>query len=95
MQEQREVKIKVIESFDNLAGLRNGLKAISEIKDYYCGIPMPLENEQLVVEPTYPHAKELMSKKSEENTEYKIRNSFYSTSKRCKIYVIEKKKIIK
>ena len=59
---------------------------------------MPLENEQLVIEPTYPKAAELMSIRFgndfEENEPgddgYRLRNRFYCARKRVVVHVFEK-----
>ena len=54
---------------------------------------MPLDGEQLVVEPTYNKAAELMAigkvEEAEKNPGFDIRNRFYSTRHRCDIYMIE------
>jgi len=64
----------------------------------WAGIPMPIDDFQLIVEPTYPKAKELMSlgaaAKEEDLPEsmkgWKVRNVWYSHKRRCDIYMIER-----
>lgn len=84
-----------IEALDKFAGLRNALRDIAAVRDDWSGIPMPLDGERLVVEPTWPTAKEFMAmgKKAEpEIDEFpgaKIRNSFWSWSRRSDIDIWE------
>ena len=85
--------VELLEQFDNFAGLRNALHGIADEKEHWAGIPMPLQDLPLVVEPRYPKAKELMQIGREEITEEdrqdrkKLRNSFWSTHRRCRIHV--------
>lgn len=44
-----------------MAGLRNKLRALAEINGEWAGIPMPISDAPLVVEPTYPNADALMA----------------------------------
>lgn len=88
-----EARLALVESFDRFAGLRNGIRRIAEHKDEWAGIPMPLDGEQLVIEPTYPQAAELMAfgRKAVEPTPetFRIRNEFYSSKLRTDIVVYE------
>ena len=80
----------IVESFDGFANLRNGLHRIASERGDWAGIPMPLTGERLVVEPTYPKAKELSDLgKAEERLPDGIRqvNSFYSHRHRCEVLV--------
>lgn len=88
-----------MERFDGHAPLRNALRQIAEGLGHWSGVPMPLEDETLVVEPTYPNAEALMrmagGRKDEPEDEgemagAKVRNSFWSSHKRSEILVIEK-----
>lgn len=75
-----------------MAGLRNALRHVAEEKGEWCGIPMPLEGERLVVEPSYPYAGIGDIGKPDDNDDdhgLKLRGSFYSTRRRCNISVIE------
>lgn len=50
----------LLERFDGFAPLRNGLKRVAADRREWAGIPMPIDGQGLVIEPTYPKAKELM-----------------------------------
>jgi hypothetical protein len=90
---QREASLSLLEKFDGMAGLRNGLRAIASVKNEWAGIPMPLEGERLVIEPSYPKAAELMAigqgKDDEHDEPIKIRNSFFSSARQCIVHLIE------
>ena len=87
--------ISVLERFDGMAGLRNGLRKIADEKGHWAGIPMPLEGTRLVIEPRYPHAEALGRKigappddPAEETLDgAKIRNRFWSFTRRTDIIV--------
>jgi len=89
--------VELLERHDNFASLRNGLHRAAEHLGLWSGIPMPLEDETLVVEPTYPKAAELMAMcggaqrpaETADREDIKVRNSFWSTRRRCEIVVIE------
>lgn len=51
----------LLDRFDGWAHVRNGLQEIAVEREQWSGIPMPLEGMRLVVEPTYPRAKEIMA----------------------------------
>jgi hypothetical protein len=81
-----------LEQFDQLAFLRNKLREIAGIKGEWAGIPMPLEGEALVVEPRYPYAKglaQLCAGKDKGESDLKVRNRWYSASKRADIFIVE------
>lgn len=91
-------KRALLEQFDNFAPLRNGLLRASAKLGHWAGIPMPLEGEQLVVEPKYPHAEALMGMCGQQDDERdadpdlvgaKVRNTFFSTARRAHIIVAE------
>lgn len=91
--------MEVLERFDNFAPLRNKLREIAEVRGDWAGVPMPLDGETLVVEPTYPNAAALMAmcgdRAEEEDDDPEmagahVRNSFWSSHKRSTILVIEK-----
>ncbi len=56
-----EQGIALLEHHDSHAPLRNMLRDVAEERDEWSGIPMPLDGEQLVIEPTYPNAEKLMA----------------------------------
>lgn len=85
--------IETLEAFDNFSGLRNALRDIAAKRSDWAGIPMPLEDVALVVEPSYPGAKELelIGKTQgdyEDAKDLRHRNSFWSTHRRCTIHVV-------
>lgn len=41
---------------DGFAGLRNALKKVAADRGEWAGIPLPIDGQPLVIEPTYPHA---------------------------------------
>ncbi len=67
--------------------MRNGLRKVAEMRDEWAGIPMPIEDLPLTIEPTYPKAKELSEMcrpEIDENDAYrdaKIVNRFWSSKK--------------
>lgn len=61
----------------------------------WAGIPMPMEGEQLVIEPKYYKAKELMEMCGQDEgppgplAGATLRGRFYSTAKSCDIYIVD------
>lgn len=88
-----------LENWDGFAALRNSLRRVSSERQFYAGIPMPLDGEQLIIEPTYPHAEGLMAigaktrdqvdADADEFKGAKVRNRFWSSHKRQRIVVFE------
>lgn len=93
MSETEDV-VDLIDSFDNHASLRAGLARVAEHREDWAGIPMPLADQTLVVEPKYPNAKELMEfHRKEGDVDEKplaIRSAFWSTFRRCTVVIYEK-----
>ena len=89
---QPEARKEAIESLDNFAPLRNTLRSLSEEQGEWAGIPIPIESEELVIEPSYPFAPCFARKPHiDENKEgWKLRNHFHSNSKRSNIYIFGK-----
>lgn len=83
----------MLERFDNFATLRNALQGVAERDCEWAGIPMPLDGQRLVIEPTYPNAKALSEigapKREELPANVKVRNIFWSTRWRCRVWVYE------
>jgi hypothetical protein len=83
-----------IERLDGHAHLRGKLREIAEERGEWAGIPMPLEGERLVIEPSYPYAgladigPDAGATVASEG--YQLRNVFFSTIKGRDVYVIEK-----
>lgn len=91
--------LEMLERLDGHARIRNVLRQVAEDQGTWCGIPMPLAGEQLVIEPSYPHADGLMAMGAipsvpEEDRLVKqgskFRNSFFSSKLRCEIIIFEK-----
>lgn len=84
--------VAVLNRVDNFAPLRNGLRRVAHDRREWAGIPMPLDGNRLVIEPTYPGAKELSdigAPAEGPEDDCKIINSWWSTSKRGTVYVYE------
>lgn len=81
----------LLDEFDSLAGLRNGLRRIAEEKAEWAGIPMPIEGQRLVVEPRYPNAAALskLGRADDQPDNRKVRNSFWSWKKRSDVVIYE------
>jgi hypothetical protein len=81
------------EAHDGHAALRNGLRRVADGMAEYAGIPMPLDGEDLVIEPTYHKAAELMAigarQSDPDDDQWKLRNEFWSVAKRSNILVME------
>lgn len=90
--------VPLFEALDGHAGLRNALRQIAVHRGEWAGIPMPMEGDRLIVEPTYPKAAELMAigasadevADAEESARYKPRNTFWSWRRRQYVTVWEK-----
>lgn len=85
----------LMERMDGFAPLRNKLSEVAAMKGEWAGLPMPLEDEALVVEPTYPFAAGLMAmcagaeKADPEEEGLRLRNTFWSVRKQSRILIIE------
>ena len=91
-----DMVLDLLESVDKFAPLRNGLRRMAEAKREWAGIPMPLDDLSMTIEPNYPRAAELCeigaaatAKKLNEQTPegVEFRNSFWSHKLRCQIMV--------
>ena len=81
-----------LERFDSHAQERNKLRTLATEIRQWAGIPMMLEDLDLVVEPNYPLASFFHSIKKEKDIDHydaacKVRNRFYSTHRRCDIQI--------
>ncbi len=85
--------VETLESFDGFAALRNGLRRVASERDDYAGIPMPLTDLRLIIEPTYPNADKLAEIGQEhaeaQPTNVKVRNRWWSSRYRADVYVYE------
>lgn len=68
---------------------------IADLRDVYCGIPMPMDDAPLVVEPSYPNAAGLMaigrpqSEPDSDPAEWCVRSTFWSTWRHLDVAVVE------
>lgn len=88
--------VETLEKFDNFAGLRNGLRDLAATREgHWAGIPMPLDDQKLILSPKYPHAAGLMAMGAAEPEpapdDFHVRNKFYSHARRCDVLVFEEK----
>lgn len=84
---------RAVRALDGHAPLRDVLFEISKAREDWAGIPMPLDGQELVIEPSYPNAEGLMSigrKAPQEDDGWRLRNSWYSRSRRAEILIMEK-----
>jgi hypothetical protein len=90
----RSQKLRAVRAFDTHAGLRDALSQIGQERGSWAGIPMPLTGERLIIEPSYPKAKELMEigvaeRAPSDLDDARIRNSWYSLHHRAVIILWE------
>lgn len=84
-------QLGVLEEFDPLARIRNVIRDRAEALEDWAGWPMPLEGENLVIEPSYRFAKALGPKEEPKlPAEVTVRNSFWSTRWRRIVVVYER-----
>lgn len=72
--------------------MRNALREESAKRDWYAGIPMPLDNEALVIEPSYPFADMLKADAptvAPEDVGLTLRSQFWSSHRMADILIIE------
>lgn len=86
------MSFECLEAFDRYAGFRNALRHIARDKSEWAGIPLPIENQPMVIEPTYPRAAELAAigqsqGANEKPPGYKLRNVFWSSHRRGDVIV--------
>lgn len=70
------------------------MRLIAHERGQWSGVPLPMENQRIVIEPRYPQADLLMKigqpeKEDVEDPNVRVRNIFWSTRYRCDIYVYE------
>lgn len=78
-----------LEAHDACAKGRSFLRLLSEKAEEWAGIPLALEGEELIVEPSYPFASIFKPKRDTEPVDYKVRNTFYSRRHRCDVVIFE------
>lgn len=70
---------------------RAALASIADNVEEWAGIPVPIEGERLIVEPSYPFAKVLTNKEApDESDGWRLRNSWYDRRWRCDTIIMEK-----
>ena len=90
-----------LRELDGHSELRDKLRVIAKRDQQWAGIPMPLDGERLVIEPTYPHAQALMAmgvahtdtevrEDAERRFKGRIRSSFFSSHRRATIVIFER-----
>jgi hypothetical protein len=91
------IEMENLRKFDKFAPLRSGLQKVAERTGEWAGIPMPLTDRPLVIEPTYPNADELMAitgeveeEGPEEPGDLIMHNRFFSHKLRCDVVIWEK-----
>lgn len=78
---ERDHRLDVLERLDRFAPLRNAIREAAEQRGYWQGVPMPLDGETLVIEPSYPAAEAFINPQPaavEEDAGYRARNSWWS-----------------
>lgn len=73
--------------------MREALAYVAENTEEWAGIPMPIEGERLIIEPSYPWAKLLSGENSDtaaDDDGWRLRNKWYSVRGRCDILIMEK-----
>lgn len=86
------IEMENMRRFDKFAPLRGFLKEAAAFKSEWAGIPMPLQGQDLVIEPSYPKAKELTEiyeKEEQKPQDFKIRSRFYSGYLRADVFIFE------
>lgn len=83
---------------DNFVTIRNGLRRVAAARSEWAGIPMPLDGERLVIEPSFPNAEALAkigAAKCADERETSVDlagavlvNSWFSSAKRCDIHLM-------
>ncbi len=80
-------------TFDGLRALRDKLREVAAVRDEYAGIPMPLEGERLVIEPTYSFAAGLVGMRGADTDEvadgWSLRSTFWSSAKSSDVAIFE------
>ncbi len=81
--------MQLLERFDSFAQHRNQLRSMAERVGEYAGLPCAIEDEELIIEPSYPFAKVFNKKDAPLEPGITIHNHFYSDSKRCMVFIYE------
>lgn len=85
-----------LERFDNFATVRNRVRTLAERAEEWAGIPIPVDGNPLIIEPSYPFAKALSGGKlpmAEDPPDAKmlpVRAQFWSSAKRIEIAILQR-----
>lgn len=84
-------ELALLEKLDGHAHLRNKLRQVARERAEWAGIPMPLDGERLVIEPRYPYAaiSNIGKKEDDGPKDWKVRNVFWSSWRRCDVVIFE------
>jgi hypothetical protein len=82
--------LRAVRAFDRFAETRDAIAGLAQHTGEWAGIPMPIEGERLVIEPSYPWAQAFESKEEAEDDGWRLRNCWYSRRWRCEIILMEK-----
>lgn len=80
----KAVGVALLEQFDGFAPIRSGLSKVAAQRGHWQGIPMPLRDQPLTIEPSYPYQElarlfcEPPKPASEEDAGYTVRNRWWS-----------------
>ncbi len=95
---QRELKAAsttLLEQLDGFAPIRRGLTRLSEQRGHWQGIPMPLPDQPLVIEPSYPY-QELArlfcappEPPADEDQGYRLRNRWWSDRLMADVFLMD------
>jgi len=91
----KAVGIATLEAVDGLAGLRNALRKVAADRGLWAGLPMPIDDQPLVIEPRWPMADKINAMQAqlrpptEPDGKHKLRGVFWSSHRRCDIVLGE------
>lgn len=83
---------QAVRALDGFHGMRQALASIASNTNEWAGIPMPIEGERLVIEPSFPWAEVLSGEAIKEDAEdegWQLRNKWYCPRWRCEILVMQ------
>jgi hypothetical protein len=92
---RREGALATLEAVDGFAPMRNGMRRMAQKLGHWAGIPMPLQDMSLVMEPTFPGAQGLAAIGPEPKqleplpADVKQRSEFYSFVRKAWIVIWE------
>lgn len=88
--QSRSRELQAVRAFDDLVPTRDALAEIAGMAGEWAGLPMPLEGERLVVEPSYPWARlfDPPADGPSEDEGWSLRNEWYSRHHRCQILIM-------